>query len=61
MVKKWFKDHALTHDENRYQICLLCSMKTKVMVEIKTALKNKLNNFINIDYKDARLVCMLQF
>ena len=53
------KDHAYSHDENRYKICLLRFNKTKNMIKIEEALKEKMNDFLNINYDDKRFPAAL--
>lgn len=40
------KDHALTHDENRLEICVLCLREQKVMYPLKLKLKLILKAYI---------------
>ena len=56
---KILKNHALSHAENRFKICLLCSKKTKLMIKIELVLKEKLNHFINVNYNDDCLPCVI--
>lgn len=36
------KDHARTHEENRFVVCLLCCSKNKTMINIKDSLRKKI-------------------
>lgn len=50
------KDHALTHDENRFKVCLLCFRKRKEMFIIQMKLTDHVKSlFENYDEADDRI------
>ena len=49
------KDHARTHEEKRYIICLICQKKKNDCVQIPTHLKELIFKFFEYDDNDERL------
>lgn len=59
MVLVSFKK-AGTHEENRYKLCLICLKKSKVIIEVKGAIKEKIVALCSeYDPNDERLPAAL--